>query len=151
MDVRTSTMEITTNGYTELIDLTPKIEAIIRREGFDEGMAGVFAIGSTCAISTIEYEPGLIHHDIRNFWEQLAPYHHPYHHNRTWGDNNGAAHIRSFLTGTSQIFPCVNGKLLLGTWQQIVLIDYDTQPRHRRIIIQLIGHFKSALSPHSSD
>ncbi len=143
VDVRTYTLELATRGHTDIIDLTGKVAEIIRTAGFEEGMVGVFAMGSTGGVSTLEYELGLVKHDIREVWEKWVPYRMPYHHNQTWHDDNGASHVRSFLTGTSQVFACARGELLLGTWQQIVFVDYDTRPRRRRIIVQLVGRFKS--------
>ncbi len=142
IDVRTRTMTLSSRGHTDIIDITPAITAILGEEGFEEGMVNVHGIGSTCAISTLEYEPGLVAHDIRTTWEKWVPYGVPYRHNQTWGDDNGAAHIRSFLTGTSAVFPCADGKLMLGTWQQIVFIDYDTRPRRRQVVVQMLGRFE---------
>lgn len=107
--------------------------------GLREGLATVSAIGSTTGITTLEYEPGLVNSDVAAFLEQLAPYSKDYVHNQTWGDDNGSSHLRSALIGTSQSFPFVEGKLMLGTWQQIVFIDFDTRPRQRQVVIQLMG------------
>ena len=104
-----------------------------------EGQVSVFGIGSTTGISTLEYEPGLVNYDVKELLEQLMPYDKDYHHNQTWGDDNGSAHLRSLLMGTSHVIPFVKGKLLLGTWQQVVFVDFDTQPRDRRVVLQFIG------------
>jgi len=105
-----------------------------------QGNATVFAIGSTTGITTIEYEPGLVNQDIREIYEKIAPYGKDYKHNLTWGDDNGAAHLRSMLTGTSLTVPFDNGTFVLGTWQQVVFIDFDTRPRERKVLIQFIGN-----------
>jgi secondary thiamine-phosphate synthase enzyme len=104
-----------------------------------EGQACVFGIGSTTGITTLEYEPGLVHTDVKAMFQHFAPYGKAYKHNQTWGDDNGAAHLRSFLVGTSFNVPFVNGKLILGTWQQIVFVDFDTRPRDRRVVVQVYG------------
>jgi secondary thiamine-phosphate synthase enzyme len=99
----------------------------------------ISAIGSTTGITTVEYEPGLVEHDIAEMLNKLAPYGVNYEHNKTWGDDNGAAHLRSTLIGTSQTIPFENGKLILGTWQQIIFMDFDTRPRNREIVVQITG------------
>ena len=96
-------------------------------------------MGSTTGITSLEYEPGLVNHDIARMLDKLAPYGVNYEHNKTWGDDNGAAHLRSALVGTSQSFPFQEGRLLLGTWQQVVFMDFDTRPRDRTIVVQLTG------------
>ena len=125
MKIQTHTIEFSTKGYTDIIDLTPQIQRKLAESGLQEGQLTVFAIGSTTGISTVEYEPGLVNHDIRHMLEQLAPYSKNYEHNKTWGDDNGAAHLRSTLIGTSYVAPFSGGQLLLGTWQQIIFIDFD--------------------------
>ena len=141
LDVQTRVLELSTEGHTHIIDITAAVQEAIKSAQLEEGMVGVFAMGSTGAISTLEYEPGLVNYDIEAIWEKWVPYGRPYRHNQTWGDDNGAAHIRSFLTGTSAVFPCAGGRLLLGTWQQIVFVDYDTRPRRRKVVVQMMGRF----------
>jgi secondary thiamine-phosphate synthase enzyme len=104
-----------------------------------EGHVLISAIGSTSGITTLEYEPGLVRHDVADMFELIAPYGKSYKHNQTWGDDNGGAHLRSMITGTSQTLPFIDGQLILGTWQQIVFMDFDTRPRSRRVIIQITG------------
>ena len=139
MDIQTSFLEFQTQGKTEIKDLTPQVQQKISQSGFSEGSVTVSAIGSTTGISTVEFEPGLVRHDIKEMFSKIAPYGVDYEHNKTWGDDNGAAHLRSTLTGTSQTYPFLEGKLILGTWQQIIFLDYDTRPRSRRVVVQILG------------
>ncbi len=139
MEVITRTIHFHTGGHTDIIDLTSRIRQELQQTGLTEGQVTVFAIGSTTGISTLEYEPGLVDHDVKKMLEELAPYDQAYHHNRTWGDDNGSAHLRSLLTGTSYVAPFAAGKLLLGSWQQIVFLDFDTRPRERQVVLQFLG------------
>jgi len=139
MKIFTRTIQFQTGGHTDIIDLTPRIRQELQQTGLTEGQVTVFAIGSTTGISTLEYEPGLVDHDVKKMLDQLAPYDHAYYHNQTWGDDNGSAHLRSLLTGTSYVAPFAKGRLLLGTWQQIVFLDFDTRPRDRRVVLQFWG------------
>ena len=139
IDITTNTIELNGKGHTDIIDITGEVQQAINDGSFEEGNITVFAIGSTTGISTIEYEPGLVQHDVRNMLDQVAPYGMPYQHNKTWGDDNGAAHLRSTLMGTSYSIPFKNGQLILGTWQQIIFIDFDTRPRRRKVVVQIIG------------
>jgi len=139
MDVQTTFLEFSTQGKTDIIDLTEKVQQKITDSGFTEGSVLVSAVGSTTGITTVEFEPGLVSHDIKSMFSKIAPYGVDYEHNKTWGDDNGAAHLRSTLTGTSETYPFDNGKLILGTWQQIIFLDYDTRPRNRRVVVQIMG------------
>jgi len=143
MDISTHFIEFDTKGHTDIIDLTPFVQNLIDEHDYEEGFAIVFSIGSTCAISTVEYEPGLVNTDIKEMFEAFAPYNKDYSHNQTWGDFNGASHLRSTLTGSSLSVPFINGMLILGTWQQIIFLDYDTGERRRKAVIQLHGKRKS--------
>lgn len=140
MQILTRTIEFSTKGYTDIIDLTPRIRRALADMGLQDGQVTVFAVGSTTGISTVEYEPGLANHDIRNMLDQIAPYGKNYEHNKTWGDDNGAAHLRSTLVGTSYTAPFAGGQLLLGTWQQVIFLDFDTRPRQRKVVLQFMGH-----------
>jgi secondary thiamine-phosphate synthase enzyme len=104
-----------------------------------EGTATVFNVGSTAGITTTEYEPGLANYDIKAAFEKIAPENARYEHEQTWHDDNGHAHVRASLLGPSLAVPIVDGRLTLGTWQQIILVDFDTRPRTRSIICQIIG------------
>lgn len=139
MELFTTTLELNTNGFTEIVDLTAMIKQKLEAEGFDEGSVLVFSVGSTCSVSTLEFEPGLAKKDVKEMLAKIAPYGEPYEHNNTWGDDNGAAHLRSVLMGSSVTVPFKKGKLLLGTWQQVVLLDFDTQARNRQVVLQFQG------------
>jgi secondary thiamine-phosphate synthase enzyme len=139
IDLETQTIEFSSQGNTQLVDITQKVQEVLSHSGFSEGNITLFAIGSTTGLSTVEYEPGLVHHDVAEMYHKIAPYGIAYHHNQTWGDDNGAAHLRSTLTGSSLVVPFVKNKLVLGTWQQLVFLDFDTRPRSRRVIVQILG------------
>ncbi len=136
--VYTAYIEVQSKGRRDVIDITARVAEKVEGTGIRHGIATVFVEGSTAALTTIEYEPGLVR-DIDIFLEQILPYAAPYRHHETWHDDNGAAHLQSALLGTSFTVPVVEGKLTLGTWQQIVLIDCDTRPRKRKITVQILG------------
>lgn len=146
LQLETRQIEFSTKGFTHIIDITEKIQQEINNAGFVEGNVTLFAIGSTTGLSTIEYEPGLVNRDISEMLDKLAPYGVPYAHNQTWNDDNGSAHVRSTLMGSSLVVPFIHSKLILGTWQQIIFIDFDTRPRSREVIVQIIGKKNSVLA-----
>ncbi len=125
-----------TRGNRDMIDLTPGIRTFVAENGASDGIVTVFAPGSTAAITTVEFEPGL-KKDIDQFLNRLIPYGEKYHHHDTWNDDNGSSHIQAAIIGPSVTIPLVNGELSLGTWQQVVLIDCDTRPRNRKIVVQI--------------
>lgn len=133
------TFDIKTKAYCDVINITEQVQQCIKNSGISEGMVNVHVAGSTGAISTIEYEPGLVKHDIKNLLEKLIPYDDRYKHHETWHDNNGAGHLRSFLIKTSQVFPFKSQKLILGTWQQIIFIECDEKGRKRKIYCTIMG------------
>ncbi|MBI2996353.1 MAG: YjbQ family protein [Candidatus Melainabacteria bacterium] len=135
--IHTKTIQIKTKGFTDIVDLSDEIENFLQETKIKEGTLVVFVPGSTAAITTVEYEPRL-KKDISGFLEKILPYKKNYEHHKTWGDNNGSAHIRAALVGPSQAIPIINGKLTCGTWQQVVLIDFDTGARARKVILQII-------------
>lgn len=139
IELFTDSISFQTAGRTDIINITEQVGDIIGDSGFLEGQATVFGIGSTGGISTVEYEPGLVKQDIAEMFQHFAPYRKAYAHNRTWGDDNGAAHLRSTLTGTSFTVPFQEGEMILGTWQQIVFLDFDTRPRAREVVVQVMG------------
>lgn len=139
LDIETHFIKFSTRGKTDIIDITGKVQQVISSSGFIEGNVTVFGIGSTTGITTIEYEPGLVQTDIPELYDKLAGYDKNYAHHKTWGDDNGGAHVRSTLTGSSIVIPFKDGQLLTGTWQQIIFIDFDTRPRSRRVVVQIIG------------
>ena len=138
MQILTKFIEISSKGHSDIIDLTPDVHRHLNASGLQEGQVTVFASGSTAAITTIEYEPGLLR-DIPDVLNKIAPEGAPYHHDATWGDGNGNSHVRAALLGPSLTIPFVNGDLLLGTWQQIVLVDCDNRSRNRKISVQFMG------------
>jgi secondary thiamine-phosphate synthase enzyme len=138
MEIKTLTFSVATAGNNQLIDITERVQKLILSSGINEGSALVFVPGSTAGITTIEYEPGL-QKDYPEFFERIAPSKQVYHHDQTWHDGNGYAHVRASLQGASLTVPFINGELLLGTWQQIILIDFDNRSRNRKIIVQLTG------------
>lgn len=137
--VETSSFSIKTNGNTSITDITEHIRSIMSSSGFSEGNALIFVSGSTAGITTVEYEPGLLK-DYPAFFEKIIPSNQRYHHDDTWHDGNGHAHVRASLQGASFTVPFSRRRLLLGTWQQIILIDFDNHPRQREIIVQLSGN-----------
>ena len=127
-----------TKGGCDVLDITPQIAEIVSRGHLQHGLVNVSGIGSTLGITTLEYEPGCVS-DLERALEMIAPANSDYAHNARWGDDNGYAHLRSALVGTAKSFPIVDGALGLGTWQQIVLCDFDDRPRRRTITVTLIG------------
>ncbi len=128
---------VQTKGHTDIINITEKVAALVKAAGIVDGLVLVFVAHSTAAITTIEYEPGVMV-DLKNILEQIAPEQADYEHHKRWGDHNGAAHIKSALLGTDFTAPIKGGEIILGTWQQIVLIDFDERPRTRRILVKMI-------------
>ena len=131
-------INIETRGHYDFIDITDRVSRIIEKSGVRDGIAIIFVPGSTAAITTMEYESGVIE-DLKELFEKLAPEKADYKHHQRWGDRNGAAHMKSALVGPDLCVPIENGRLLLGTWQQIVLIDFDERPRNREIIVKVVA------------
>lgn len=127
---------VRTKGHSDFVDITDRVSAVVEQSGVTEGIALVFVPGSTAALTTMEYEDGSIE-DIKAVLEQLAPDHADYRHHRRWGDRNGAAHIKSALIGADLVIPIEQAKLVLGTWQQIVLIDFDERARQREVFVRV--------------
>ena len=138
MKIHTVKLVEKTQGYCDIIDITPKVDELVQKEKIKKGLATVFVSGSTAALTTIEFEPGLVK-DLNELVEKLIPSDRRYHHDDRWGDDNGFSHLRSSLFGPSLQIPIDGGRLLLGTWQQIVLVDFDNRPRSREIVVQLVG------------
>ncbi|HAL57546.1 MAG TPA: secondary thiamine-phosphate synthase enzyme [Bacteroidetes bacterium] len=138
MEVLTDSFLISTKGNSEVLDITANVAAILAKRSLKEGNVTVFVVGSTASVTTTEFEPGL-RRDIPEALNRVAPEGARYHHDDTWHDGNGHSHVRAALVGPSLTIPFANGALLLGTWQQIVLIDFDNRPRERKIIVQTIG------------
>ena len=135
--MKTGWIEINTKGNTDIIDITSKIEKIIEEEKVEDGILFLNVFGSTAAITTMEYEPGQVK-DMKEIVEELIPYRSDWAHNATWSDDNGHSHLRSSFLKTNFFIPVTSGQLDLGTWQQVVLIDFDTRPRKRRIVVKIM-------------
>jgi secondary thiamine-phosphate synthase enzyme len=136
--VQNHQISVQTSGKTDIIDLTEAISGELNRSSIQNGMVSLFIPGSTAALTTIEYERGVIN-DLKKTIERMAPEDLYYEHNERWGDGNGYSHVRAALTGPSLQIPVIDGKMALGTWQQIVLMDFDNRARERRIIVQIAG------------
>jgi len=133
-----SEIVIRTRGFSDIHDLTHEIEAAVIDAGVKEGLVNVFAVGSTASITTIEFEPALAE-DMTEALEKLWPKDRPTRHGTTWGDDNGFSHLRASFLGPNVTVPVHHGELVLGTWQQVVVIDHDNNPRDRRIFLQVVG------------
>jgi len=138
MSVITEHLNFDTKGNTDIIDITDDVETVVKGSGINDGIVTVFAPGSTMAITTLEYEPGLVF-DLSQALERIAPQDIEYRHNQRWHDGNGHSHVRASLLGQSESFPIISGRVMLGTWQQIICIDLDNRPRSRELIVQVIG------------
>ena len=138
MTVRTARHSVETRGNGHILDLTRDVAESVRASGIAEGIATIFVTGSTAAITTIEFEPGLVH-DLTEAFERLYPREKEYRHHERWGDDNGHSHVRASMLGPSLVIPVSGGKPVLGTWQQIVLVDFDTSPRDREYVVQTLG------------
>lgn len=136
--VKAKRIKLSTKGRDDVIDVTTEVSDFVSEAKISNGTTTVFIVGSTGSVTTIEYEPALVK-DMKNLDEKLVPSSVSYAHDKTWGDANGYAHLRASLIGPSLTIPVVDGKLTLGTWQQIVVIDHDNRPRSREVIIQVMG------------
>jgi secondary thiamine-phosphate synthase enzyme len=138
MTVLTKDITIQSRGDCDIIDITSQVTKNVEKSGINSGIVTLFIVGSTAGITTIEYEPNLVS-DFKNMWDRVIPQNIPYEHNKTWEDGNGHSHVRASTLGASLTIPFVNKKLTLGTWQQIVFVDFDNRPRSRKITIQILG------------
>jgi secondary thiamine-phosphate synthase enzyme len=144
MPVKTSSISLDTRGNTEVVDLTQQVAGIIRQAGLANGIVTVFCPSSTSGLTTLEYEPGCVK-DLRQLFEELIPSNRDWAHNVTWDDGsgtvvpNGHSHLRAALLGASLTVPFEHGRLALGTWQQIVYVDFDVRSRHRELVVQVMG------------
>jgi secondary thiamine-phosphate synthase enzyme len=138
--VITKELPLQTQGHTDVQDITRQVEALVRETGLQAGIVALFCPGSTGSLTTIEYESGAVA-DLCQVLDEIAPPDRPYRHHLRWGDDNGSAHVRAALLGPSLTVPVVEGRLALGTWQQIVFLDFDTRPRSRRLVVQIVGDF----------
>ena len=138
MTAHNFTFQVRTTGFSDVHDITSRVNDVLRKVKLSDGIVTVFVPGSTAGVTTIEFESGAIA-DLKKAIERLAPQGIHYEHDARWGDGNGFAHVRAALLGPSLSVPLVGGKLQLGTWQQVVLIDFDNRPRNREIVVQIVG------------
>ena len=138
MAVITKYVELSTKGNAECADITPHLRNALAETGLSGGVATVFVPGATGGLTTVEYEPGLLR-DMPELWERLIPSSARYHHDDTWGDGNGHSHLRATLLGPSISVPFVDSSFTLGTWQQVIFIDFDVRARKRQLVVQFIG------------
>jgi len=136
--VVTKKITLQSKGECDIIDITPQVEQQVAETNINSGTATLFVAGSTAGISTIEFESGVVS-DFQGMWERNVPKNITYNHDRRWGDGNGYSHVRASLLGASLVVPFTDKRLTLGTWQQIVLVDFDNRPRSRQIILQIMG------------
>jgi len=138
MKIVNGRISINTKGNGDFINISSHLLNMLNDSDLQNGIMTVFVSGSTAGITTFEYEPGLIR-DLKEFYDNVAPSNVRYHHDETWGDANGFSHVRATLTGPSLTIPLEKGKLLLGTWQQVVLVEFDNRPRKRDVVVQIMG------------
>lgn len=142
MAVESHQFSVESRGDNDVINITDAVTAAVNSGRITDGTATVFVVGSTAGITTTEFEPGLVQRDLEAAFEGIAPKDGRYLHEETWHDDNGHSHVRASLLGPTLQVPIIEGRLPLGTWQQIVLIDFDTRPRTRTIIVQVVGEWK---------
>jgi len=136
--IHSETISISTKGFSDIVDITDRVDSVVGYSKIKDGLVTVFYPGSTGSITTIEYESGVLR-DLQKAIEKIAPSDIPYEHDRRWGDGNGFSHVRAALMKPSLSIPIIRGKLTLGTWQQIVFIDFDNRKRDRKILVHIIG------------
>jgi secondary thiamine-phosphate synthase enzyme len=141
MEIETHSISISTKGNCDIVDITDEVSDLVVNNNFVEGNVLLFAGGSTAGITTIEYEPGLLK-DYPKFFERIAPASINYEHDNTWHDGNGHSHVRAAIQGASLTIPFSKGRMLLGTWQQIIFVDFDNRSRKREITVQITGKKK---------
>lgn len=136
--VRSGQIELETSGNADCIDITAEVREVVAEGGVRDGVAHLFVVGSTAGLTTIEFEPGCVA-DLAKMFERIAPERDDYRHHERWGDHNGHSHMRASLLKPDLTVPVVGGSLTLGTWQQIVCVDFDDRPRRRTVVVQLVG------------
>jgi secondary thiamine-phosphate synthase enzyme len=137
--VKTQEIRIKTKGNCDIVNVTEQVCSAVAQSRIKDGIVTLFNVGSTAGITTTEFEPGLVNYDIATAFEKIAPENARYEHEETWHDDNGHSHVRASLLGPSLSVPVVDGRLTLGTWQQIILVDFDTRSRTRTVVCQIIG------------
>ncbi|MBM3154180.1 MAG: YjbQ family protein [Chloroflexi bacterium] len=138
MTVESRSIRLNTKGHCDIVDITSTVAKQVADSAVKDGTVTIFVTGSTAGVTTIEYEPGLVA-DLEEMWARLVPDKVSYHHDRAWGDGNGYAHVRAALLGPSLVIPLVSKRMALGTWQQIVLLDFDNRARSREVVVQIMG------------
>ena len=138
MTVVTKDIILQTKGNCDILDITSQVARKVEESGVNSGTVTLFVSGSTAGITTIEYEPRLLS-DFKSMWDRVIPQNIPYEHNKTWGDGNGHSHVRASMLGASLTIPFIDKRLTLGTWQQIVFLDFDNRPRSRKMVLQIMG------------
>jgi len=134
----TRQITLQTQGNGDIIDITPDIAQEVSGSNVNSGTVTVFVAGSTAGVTTIEYEPGLVA-DLQDLWERITPRNITYQHDRRWGDGNGHSHVRAALLGASLVVPFIERRLILGTWQQVIVVDFDNRARSRKVVLQIMG------------
>jgi secondary thiamine-phosphate synthase enzyme len=138
MPVKTFSLPLSTHGNTDIHNITAEVASQVTQSGLKDGIVTVFCPSATSALTTIEYESGAVN-DLKRLFDEIVPTNREYAHNARWGDGNGYSHVRAALLGASLTIPLVNGRLALGTWQQIIYVDFDNRPRERELVLQIIG------------
>jgi secondary thiamine-phosphate synthase enzyme len=138
MSVRTKYLDLTTRGNAHMLDITSNVSGAVKESGLQNGTVTIFCPSATSALTTIEYESGCLS-DLARLFDEVAAADRHYAHNARWGDGNGHSHVRAALLGPSLTVPFVDGRLTLGTWQQIIFVDFDNRPRQRRLVAQVMG------------
>ncbi|MFQ5928117.1 MAG: secondary thiamine-phosphate synthase enzyme YjbQ [Acidobacteriota bacterium] len=138
MIIKNFTVRLSTEGFCHVVNITDEVQERVNESAIKSGTVTVFVVGSTAGITTVEYEPGLVQ-DLEDLFNKLAPPTRDYHHEETWHDGNGFSHVRASLLKPSLVVPVESGKMRLGTWQQIVVLDFDNRPRTRQIAVQVMG------------
>ena len=138
MAVKTGTINLSTRGDADILDIASQVAEAVSASGLNDGLVTIFCPSSTSALTTIEYESGALS-DLRRLFDEIIPPNREYAHNARWGDDNGHAHVRAALLGPSLTVPFVDGRLTLGTWQQIIYVDFDNRPRRRELVVQIMG------------
>ncbi len=138
MPVNTGSLTLNTRGNTDIHDITDELSRLVQQSGLNDGTVTVFCASSTSGLTTVEYESGAVS-DLKRMFEDLVPSNRDYAHNATWDDGNGHSHMRASLLGPSLTIPFVGKRLTLGTWQQVIYVDFDIRPRHRELVVQMVG------------
>jgi secondary thiamine-phosphate synthase enzyme len=138
MPVKTGSLSLNTRGNTDIHDLTGELSRLVEGSGLTAGTVTIFCPSSTSGLTTVEFEPGAVA-DLKRMFEELVPSNREYAHNATWDDGNGHSHMRASLLGPSLSIPFVGKRLTLGTWQQVIYVDFDIRPRHRELVVQMVG------------